>query len=205
MNGRRTTEMEEGKGEDIVVSNKQMSKYEKLRSFFSRDKDEILKSRRPNLHHSFFRAQTNLFNEKEDVRLSLKDDTIKFHHVKKHYEGKAKCQMLRSASFWSLGLKSENFENSIYIAYLALITNAESFIYIENQFFISSIAGFPVPVKNKIAEALLERIKRAAAENQRFKVIILMPLLPVKKLRKFNFLINFNQCSLIMMIIGLRR
>jgi hypothetical protein len=33
----------------------------------------------------------------------------------------------------------------------------------------------------------------------------LMPLLPVKKLRKFNFLINFNQCSLIMMIIGLRR
>ena len=173
---------------------KQKTNIEKIRSFFSRDKEEIIKSRTPKNFNKAFSKTTeannknNSFIEKSEERMSLKDDTILFHHVKKHCEGKAKCQMLRSASFWSLGLKRENYENSIYIAYLALITNAESFIYIENQFFISSIGGFPAPVKNRIAEALLDRIKKAAAEKQRFKVIIFMPLLPVLSL--FD---NFNE------------
>ena len=172
---------------------KQKTNIEKIRSFFSRDKEEIIKSRTPKNYNKAFsktEANNNVFIDKPEERMSLKDDTILFHHVKKHCEGKAKCQMLRSASFWSLGLKRENYENSIYIAYLALITNAESFIYIENQFFISSIGGFPVPVKNRIAEALLDRIKKAAAEKQRFKVIIFMPLLPVLSL--FD---NFNERS----------
>lgn len=78
-----------------------------------------------------------------------------------------------------MGLKYENYEDSIHIAYLALISGAEHFIYIENQFFISCAAG--PPVKNRISEAIVNRIKKAAAEKKRFKVIVVMPLLPVSK------------------------
>ena len=60
-----------------------------------------------------------------------------------------------------------------------MISEAKHFIYIENQFFISGLAGGPV--RNLVAEALVKRIKKAAAEKQRFKVIVFMPLLPVTK------------------------
>ena len=178
-----TTELDDNSNkltDDLKSQSRQLNKYDKIKSFFTRDKKEIEKTRRQNFFGSkLARTEPNLFREKNDsTKASFKEDTIVFHHCKKHYEtGKVKCQLLRSASLWSLGLKRENYENSIYISYLALITNAENYIYIENQFFISSLAGSPV--KNKIAEAILERVKRAAAEKQKFKVIIFMPLLPV--------------------------
>ena len=97
--------------------------------------------------------------------------------------------MVRSSSNWSLGLKNNNYEESIHIAYLQLISEAKHFIYIENQFFISSLAG--KPVKNTIGDALVMRIKRAAEKKEKFKVIFVMPLLPVNFI-KFNLkLINF--------------
>jgi len=164
-----------------ISPKKPLKTYEKWRSFFTRDKEEIEHYQHQNSkkREEFIQKEPLILKERFDSSpIALKSDMIKFHHGKKHYETtKIKCQMLRSASLWSLGLKRENYEDSIYIAYLALITNAENYIYIENQFFISSLAG--APVKNKIADALLERIKKAAADNQRFKVIILMPLLPV--------------------------
>ena len=86
------------------------------------------------------------------------------------------CQLVRSASSWSIGMAPDNTEFSIQIAYLKLIADAKHFIYIENQFFISALAGRPV--KNQIAQALLQRIKRAAAEGQDFFVLIILPLLP---------------------------
>ena len=55
---------------------------------------------------------------------------------------------------------------SIQIAYISLISSAQHYIYIENQFFISSTAGSVV--KNKIAEALISRIKKAANQNEKF-------------------------------------
>jgi phospholipase D1/2 len=85
-------------------------------------------------------------------------------------------QVLRSAGHWSLGLKSEHTENSIYIAYMELIDKARHFIYIENQFFISDTAGDPI--KNKIAQALILRVRRAIEEGKNFKVVIIIPLLP---------------------------
>lgn len=88
--------------------------------------------------------------------------------------GTCECQILRSAGLWSLGL--EHTEHSIHTAYLNLIDQADHFIYIENQFFISSTAGNPV--KNQIAQALVERIKIAAQRNEKFKVIVVIPLLP---------------------------
>ena len=96
----------------------------------------------------------------------------KFNNLKK--TGHCQCQVVRSAGMWSLGLDKP--EHSVHAAYLHLIAQAKHFIYIENQFFISSTAGRPV--KNQIAQALVERIKIAAALRENFKVIVMMPLLP---------------------------
>lgn len=85
-------------------------------------------------------------------------------------------QLIRSAGHWSLGLKQDHIENSIYIAYSELIEKSKHFIYIENQFFISDTAGYPV--RNKIAQALKLRIRRAIEEGKSFKVIVVIPLLP---------------------------
>ena len=115
---------------------------------------------------------------------SLEEDNPIIVNKKARKDGSCKCQMLRSSSLWSMGLKS--YEDSIHIAYLGLITNAQHFIYIENQFFISSLAGRPV--KNAIAEALVNRIRKAAANGENFRVIIVMPLLPV--IFKINSLNN---------------
>lgn len=67
-------------------------------------------------------------------------------------------------------------ENSIHMAYIELIENAQHFIYIENQFFISNLAGHPV--ENLISQSLLFRIKKAISLKQKFKVVVVMPLLP---------------------------
>lgn len=87
-----------------------------------------------------------------------------------------KAQLVRSAGHWSLGLKQDHIENSIYVAYSELIEKAKHFIYIENQFFISDTAGYPV--RNKIAQALILRIRKAIEEGKNFKVIVVIPLLP---------------------------
>ena len=47
-----------------------------------------------------------------------------------------KCQILRSASNWSVGLDKKD-EQSILKAYYELIDNSKHYILIENQFFIS--------------------------------------------------------------------
>nr|CCA22369.1 phospholipase D putative [Albugo laibachii Nc14] len=84
------------------------------------------------------------------------------------------CQIVRSLSFWSGGCSTEK---SIQNAYIRLISSARHFIYIENQFFVSGIEGDP-SCSNRIAGALVERIRYAAANHEKFRVMILMPLLP---------------------------
>lgn len=86
------------------------------------------------------------------------------------------CQLLRSGSAWSIGLQSEKGEHSIHNAYQQLISEAQHFIYIENQFFISSVAG--EPVCNKVVETLANRILKAAKEKKPFRVVVVLPLLP---------------------------
>jgi phospholipase D1/2 len=59
------------------------------------------------------------------------------------------------------------------------IENARHFIYIENQFFVSRSSELQTaPIKNRIAQALVERIIRAHSENEPFRVIVFLPLLP---------------------------
>ncbi|KAI9143558.1 hypothetical protein BKA69DRAFT_1060232 [Paraphysoderma sedebokerense] len=84
------------------------------------------------------------------------------------------AQVLRSVGFWSSGSLTEP---SIANAYLNLIENSERFLYIENQFFVTA-SGATNYVRNRIGEAIYQRIVKAYQKNQNFKVIILIPLLP---------------------------
>lgn len=82
---------------------------------------------------------------------------------------------MRSASNWSLGLDRK--ENSIQEAYLSLIENSNHYIYIENQFFISS-TSCEKSVENQIVQKLADRVIRAIKRKEKFMVIIVIPLLP---------------------------
>ena len=74
------------------------------------------------------------------------------------------CQMVRSAGAWSIGCSPTSTEPSIQVAYIELISNAKHYIYIENQFFISSYAN-PSVVKNEIVHAMALRILKAYQNN----------------------------------------
>eukprot|EP01113_Clastostelium_recurvatum_P048964 TRINITY_DN8_c1_g1_i6.p1 TRINITY_DN8_c1_g1~~TRINITY_DN8_c1_g1_i6.p1 ORF type:complete len:1235 (+),score=360.26 TRINITY_DN8_c1_g1_i6:102-3806(+) len=81
------------------------------------------------------------------------------------------CQIVRSVSEWSAG---QPVEDSFYQAYMDIIANSKHYIFIQNQYFISSV-GDSQP-KNKIASALVNRIRQAISENSVFRVIILLPI-----------------------------
>lgn len=85
------------------------------------------------------------------------------------------CQVIRSVCQWSGG--TSQTEDSIHKAYCSLIENAEKFIYIENQFFISGLSEDDV-IQNRVLEALYRRILRAHKEGKCFRVIVVIPLLP---------------------------
>jgi phospholipase D1/2 len=72
--------------------------------------------------------------------------------------GRGSGQLVRSVGKWAAGLKEKSVENSIHVAYIHLISSAKNFIYIENQFFISGHSE----INNKVAEAIVHRIMRAA-------------------------------------------
>ncbi|XP_072230639.1 phospholipase D2 [Leuresthes tenuis] len=85
---------------------------------------------------------------------------------------KAKVQVLRSADRWSTG----TCENSILNAYIQTIENSEHYIYIENQFFISCADG--KTIHNGIGDAIVNRILRAHREQKKYRVFVVIPLLP---------------------------
>jgi phospholipase D1/2 len=88
-------------------------------------------------------------------------------------EDGATVQVLRSQAHWNGGAF---IETSICRAWIDAIENARRFLYIEQQFFISSLAG--PPVRNRVGEAILERISRAIREDEQFEVIVVLPVQP---------------------------
>jgi phospholipase D1/2 len=90
--------------------------------------------------------------------------------------GTCQIQILRSAGLWSLGLNKT--ECSIQNAYVSMIKNSDHFIYIENQFFISSCEMEGTFIQNKIGDALVERIIRAHETDQDWRAVIIIPLMP---------------------------
>ncbi|XP_049723073.1 phospholipase D1 isoform X2 [Elephas maximus indicus] len=87
---------------------------------------------------------------------------------------RAKVQLLRSAADWSAGIKYH--EESIHTAYIHVIENSKHYIYIENQFFIS--CADDRVVFNRIGNAIAQRILKAHRERQRYRVYVVIPLLP---------------------------
>jgi phospholipase D1/2 len=90
--------------------------------------------------------------------------------------GTCEVQILRSASDWSLGVMDT--EHSIMNAYCKMIEESEHFVYIENQFFITSTETMNVKIANKIGDAIVERALRAHRNNESWRCVILIPLMP---------------------------
>ncbi|KAN0011905.1 hypothetical protein ACTFIU_000122 [Dictyostelium citrinum] len=108
-------------------------------------------------------------------KIDLHDDKLlkSIYHLSSNMSNSCVVQMVRSICPWSAGT---DVEDSCYKAYLGLIKNAQHFIYIQNLFFISS-CGSKLP-KNRIALAILNRVRRAIASKEKFRVIIMVPISP---------------------------
>ncbi|KAK9366044.1 hypothetical protein V1509DRAFT_631086 [Lipomyces kononenkoae] len=92
--------------------------------------------------------------------------------------GTCEVQLLRSACGWSLGMRNEKVEHSIVNAYLKAIEQSEHFVYIENQFFITSTSVDGTVIENQIGDALVERIMRAHKHDENWRAVIIIPLMP---------------------------
>ncbi|PVH98007.1 phospholipase-like protein D1 [Periconia macrospinosa] len=92
-------------------------------------------------------------------------------------DGTCEVQILRSATSWSLGTPNKT-EHSIMNAYVQMIATSEHFVYIENQFYISSSQVYGTKIENKISDALVDRIKRAHINQEDWRACIMIPLMP---------------------------
>ncbi|CAM1500958.1 Fc.00g101200.m01.CDS01 [Cosmosporella sp. VM-42] len=90
--------------------------------------------------------------------------------------GTCEVQILRSATTWSLGI--EDTEHSIQNAYIKMIEDSEHFVYMENQFFITSTEVYNTRIVNRIGDALVERIIRAHENDEDWRCTIVIPLMP---------------------------
>ncbi|KAG9315939.1 hypothetical protein JVU11DRAFT_3591 [Chiua virens] len=109
--------------------------------------------------------------------------------------GTCEMQICRSAGPWSLGTPNR-VEHSIQKAYIAVIDDSEHFVYIENQFFISSTIINDVEIENGIGDAIVRRIIRAEREGIPWKCCIVIPLFP-----GFPFPVDHSDASAMRIII----
>lgn len=92
--------------------------------------------------------------------------------------GTCEVQMLRSCTEWSIGTVGKT-EHSILNAYIRLIDRSEHFVYIENQFFITStMMDNNTKIINPIGDSLFERAVRAHKAGESWKAVIIIPLMP---------------------------
>lgn len=91
--------------------------------------------------------------------------------------GTCQIQILRSCTTWSIGTPNKT-ECSIMNAYVYLIENSEHFVYIENQFFITSCVVEGTQINNKIGDALVERIELAHQRGDKWRACLIIPLMP---------------------------
>lgn len=85
-------------------------------------------------------------------------------------------QVVRSISKETGGGKRT--EHSINEAYLRAIQNAQHYVYIENQYFISKCDGNGAIVSNDIAGALARRVIRSIEDETPFRAVIVIPVHP---------------------------
>ena len=92
-------------------------------------------------------------------------------------DGTCEVQILRSCAMWSIGTPNM-VEHSIMNAYVKMIEQSEHFVYVENQFFITSCESDGTRIENGIGDALVERIIRASENGEDWRAIIMIPLMP---------------------------
>ena len=89
--------------------------------------------------------------------------------------GTVRAQIVRSSADWSSGILTDH---SIQNAYCEVIRNAQHYVYIENQFFITATGDGQYPIHNTIGAAMVDAVVRAAKEDRKFRIIILIPAIP---------------------------
>jgi len=87
-----------------------------------------------------------------------------------------KTTIVRSYSQWSAGLSET--EDGIHEAYKQLIQESRHYIYMENQFFVSACGDNDNVIGNTIANNLFSRIMKAVANEEKFRIVVTMPLVP---------------------------
>ncbi|THH27911.1 hypothetical protein EUX98_g6279 [Antrodiella citrinella] len=112
------------------------------------------------------------FHRSQNVRFPEEDEDPETYKRPPH--GTCNVQVVRSVSDWSHGVLTEK---SVQTAYCQLIREAKHYIYIENQFFISA-TNDKSPIKNQIAKALVERIILASENDDKFRVVVVLPEVP---------------------------
>ncbi|TDL24340.1 phospholipase D/nuclease [Rickenella mellea] len=126
-------------------------------------------------HREAFHEMGRRFKSRFHIPPSEEDEEEDAQRYPRAPHGTCKVQAVRSVGDWSHGVLTES---SIQNAYIQLINEANHFIYIENQFFISNAGDKDSPVKNAIAKALVNRIIMAAKSHQKFKVVVVIPEVP---------------------------
>lgn len=91
--------------------------------------------------------------------------------------GTCQIQILRSCSSWSIGTPNK-VEHSIMNAYCALIRNSEHFVYIENQFFVTSSENDGTIIHNRIGDAIVNRAIQAHERGEKWQICLVIPLMP---------------------------
>ncbi|CAM1511164.1 Fc.00g086770.m01.CDS01 [Cosmosporella sp. VM-42] len=89
--------------------------------------------------------------------------------------GTVRAQIVRSSADWSSGILKDR---SIQNAYCEIIRNAQHYVYIENQFFITATGEEQFPVHNTIGKAIVDAVVRAGKENRTFRICIVIPAVP---------------------------
>ncbi|KAH6683502.1 phospholipase D p1 [Plectosphaerella plurivora] len=89
--------------------------------------------------------------------------------------GTVHAQIVRSSDDWSSGILTEH---SIQNAYCKVIEEAQHYVYIENQFFITATGDQQSPIHNTIGKSIVDAIVRAAKEGRKFRVIVIIPAVP---------------------------
>jgi len=124
----------------------------------------------------FIQRYNHIVKDKDQLVLENSEDIIIPHNIPNPTSENVNIQVLRSVADWSSG---QPHEYSIYNAYIDAIRNSKHFIYIENQFFISSQPDNLLRnVKNEIQQTLAQRIMDAYEKQQAFHVMIILPLKP---------------------------
>ncbi|KAH0542956.1 hypothetical protein FGG08_002725 [Glutinoglossum americanum] len=90
-------------------------------------------------------------------------------------QGTVNAQIVRSSCDWSSGILTEH---SIQTAYCDIIRNAQHYVYIENQFFITATGDKQFPIYNTIGKAIVDACVRASKEGRKFRVICIIPAIP---------------------------